>query len=124
MTAMDVSMVGTRNMGNENYLPTRPLSFWMDIPRPDNGVSKGFIPTSVMSVKCGSKFLLMGEGMKIYMSQGVSDCIPGQVPGPGVVDQHKTNSVDSCGYFRFILVFFWGLVFYSFVFILYVCGCL
>lgn len=65
VTAVDVSVVGTRNMGNENYLPTRPLYFWMDIPRPDNGVSKGCISTSVMSVKCGSKLLSMGEGMKI-----------------------------------------------------------
>lgn len=50
------------------------------------------------------------------MSQGVSDCIPGQVPGPGVVDQHKTNSVDSCGFF-FVSFFFVLLVF-----IVYVCG--
>lgn len=86
VSALAVSMVGTWNMENENYLPTQLLYFWMDTPRTHNGVLKGCIPTSVLSVKCGSQLLLMDEGMKIYMSQSVSNWIPGQVPGPGVVD--------------------------------------
>lgn len=120
VSALAVSMVDTQNMENENYLPTRLLYFWMDTLRTHNGVLKGCIPTSVLSGKCGSKLLLMDEGVKIYMSQSVSNCIPGQVPGPGVVDQHKTNSVGSCGCFCFILAFFFGLVFCLYLFIYFV----
>lgn len=64
MAAVDISMVGTQYMENENYLTMQQLYFWMYIPKKTEFQRVVCLPLFV-SIKCGSKLLLIKEGMKI-----------------------------------------------------------